>query len=75
MMEKMKSPLFWLGVFGALKLALDTMGHGVITDAQVNALANGLATVFAIVGVYATHNKPAVTPEVTPVITAENTQG
>jgi peptidoglycan hydrolase-like protein with peptidoglycan-binding domain len=45
-------------LLGALKVCLDACGLHVISDQQVNDIANGAAAVFTIAGVLLTHNKP-----------------
>jgi uncharacterized membrane protein len=59
MYEKMKKPLFWTGVIGAVKLATDAFGIQLITNEQVNAIADGLAALATVVGVAVSHDKPA----------------
>lgn len=60
MLEKMKKPLFWAGVIGAVKLTTDAFGVTLITDAQINAIADGLAALATVVGVVVSHDKVAV---------------
>lgn len=58
MFEKMKKPAFWLAIVGAVKLTTDAFGFRVIEDAQVNAIADGLATLATIAGVVISHDAP-----------------
>ncbi|MEC0227173.1 hypothetical protein [Paenibacillus alba] len=46
-----------LGLLGAAKLILNAFGLDLIQDDTVNAIANGVAAVLSIVGVYANHQK------------------
>lgn len=57
MLEKMKKPAFWLGILGVIKLASDTMGYKFIEDSQINSIADGIATVFTVMGVIISHDK------------------
>ncbi len=49
--KRLISPAFYLALLGAAKLLLDAFGVTIINDAQINAVANGLATLFATVGI------------------------
>lgn len=49
--KRLISPAFYLALLGAGKLLLDAFGIKIINDAQINAVANGLATLFATVGI------------------------
>lgn len=46
-----------LGLVGAAKLILDAFGVTILTDDTVNAIANGVAAVLSVVGVYTNHQK------------------
>lgn len=48
---------FWLGVLGSVKLFTDTVGYPLFQDGQVDALANGIATLLAIIGVFLSHDQ------------------
>lgn len=48
--KRMMNPAFWLAMLGAVKLVTDAFGYG-FTDEQINALANGLATLAAMIGI------------------------
>lgn len=47
---RLKSPAFWCAIVGAGKLVTDSFGIILITDAQVNNIANGLSAIATIVG-------------------------
>ncbi|WNR42115.1 hypothetical protein [Paenibacillus roseipurpureus] len=47
-----------LGLLGAAKLILDAFGVTLLTDETVNAVANGVAAILSVVGVYTNHQKP-----------------
>ena len=49
--KRISSPAFWLAMLGAGKLVMDAFGVTPITDEQMNNAANGLATIFAMVGI------------------------
>jgi len=49
MLEKLRKPVIVVGLVGALKLATDAFGLNIITDDQVNAIANGVSAVAAII--------------------------
>lgn len=59
MFEKMKRPAFWLAIIGAIKLTSDAFGYKIIEDAQVNAISDGIATLFTVAGVIISHDTPA----------------
>ncbi|TPG84277.1 hypothetical protein EEL32_16045 [Brevibacillus laterosporus] len=40
------------GIVGSIKLLADTSGYQIITDEQVNAIANGVSAVVAIIAVF-----------------------
>ncbi|WP_167388023.1 hypothetical protein [Paenibacillus ferrarius] len=46
-----------LGLLGAAKLILNAFGLDLIQDDNMNAIANGVAAVLSIIGVYANHQK------------------
>lgn len=46
-----------LALLGAVKLALNSFNIDIITDSQVNEIANGVAAVLTIGGVVMTHIK------------------
>lgn len=49
--RRLSSPAFYLALLGAAKLVLNAFGITLITDEQINAVANGLATLLATVGI------------------------
>ena len=64
MAEKLNNPLFYIGIFSGLKLLLNTIGYDLISDTQVNAIANGLAAlVVVIAGIVAKVHNQQVTAE------------
>jgi uncharacterized membrane protein len=56
MLEKMKTSTFWLGIIGAIKLGTDAFGFKVIDDTQLNAIADGVAAIFTVLGVIISHD-------------------
>lgn len=47
-----------LGLLGAAKLILNAYGLDIIQDDEMNAIANGVAAVLSVIGVYTNHQKP-----------------
>lgn len=63
---KFTSPLFWVSIISALKVVLDTIGIQVVNNQQVDTLANGVAVVFVIIGIFVDHGfrqSKVLTPE------------
>lgn len=61
-MIRLQSRMFWLGMIGAVKLASESFGIQWITDEQLNAIADGFAALFTVIGVvscYTTKDEPA----------------
>ncbi|WP_167357090.1 hypothetical protein [Paenibacillus pectinilyticus] len=46
-----------LGLLGAVKLILNAYGVDLITDDTVNAIANGVAALLSVAGVYTNHKQ------------------
>ena len=55
-MNKLKKPAFWLAIIGAIKLITDAFGLQLISSEQVDQISNGLAAIFAVVGIYISHD-------------------
>lgn len=49
--SRLKSPAFYVAILGAAKLVTDAFGLTLITDEQINAIANGLSAIATVVGV------------------------
>lgn len=49
--SRLKSPAFYVAILGATKLVTDAFGLTLITDEQINAIANGLSAIATVVGV------------------------
>lgn len=47
-----------IALLGAVKLALQAFGIDIITDQQINEIADGAATLITVAGVLMTHLKP-----------------
>jgi hypothetical protein len=45
------------GLLGAAKLALEAFGYSIITDDQINAIANGVAAVATVVAAWMNNRK------------------
>jgi len=48
------------GLLGAAKLALEAFGYSIITDDQINAIANGVAAVAAVVAAWMNNHRTDV---------------
>ncbi|MED2006680.1 hypothetical protein P4V39_00930 [Brevibacillus borstelensis] len=48
------------GLLGAAKLALEAFGYSIITDDQINAIANGVAAVAAVVATWMNNHRKDV---------------
>lgn len=62
-----------IGVLGAVKLILQAFGIDIITNAQIDAIANGLAALITVIGVAMTHLKHTTTAVNTVSSSAEAT--
>ncbi len=49
--SRLCKPAFYVALLGAAKLVTDAFGLQLISDGQVNDIANGLATLITVVGV------------------------
>jgi uncharacterized membrane protein len=49
MLEKLNNPLFYIGILSGIKLLLNTLGYNLISDDQVNAIANGIAALVVVI--------------------------
>jgi hypothetical protein len=64
MAEKLNNPLFYIGILSGLKLLLNTLGYNLISDDQVNAIANGIAALAVVAaGIIAKVRNQQVTTE------------
>lgn len=50
-----------VAILGAIKLVIQAFGYDVINDEQINAIANGVASIVAVVGVLLSNRKKGVT--------------
>ena len=51
MLEKLRKPTLVVAILGAVKLVTDAFGVTVLDDAQINAIANGVAALATVVGI------------------------
>lgn len=51
MYSRLCKPAFYVALLGAAKLVTDAFGLQLITDDQVNNIANGLAALITVLGV------------------------
>lgn len=51
-----------VAILGAAKLILNAFGLDIISDNDVNNIANGVAAVISIVGVYMNHHQKPPSP-------------
>jgi uncharacterized membrane protein len=49
--KRLRTPAFYVALLGATKLVTDAFGLQIISDEQVNTIANGLAAIVTVVGV------------------------
>jgi len=49
--SRLNKPAFYIAILGAAKLATEAFGLQIISDDQVNSIANGLAALVTVVGV------------------------
>jgi uncharacterized membrane protein len=49
MLEKLQNPIYWLAILGGIKIILNANGVQIITDDQVNAIANGLSALVDVI--------------------------
>lgn len=49
--KRISSPAFWVAMIGACKVVLDAFGIPIITDDEINAVSNALATICIMVGI------------------------
>ena len=49
--NRLNKPAFYVAILGAVKLMTDAFGIQLISDDQINAVANGLAALATVVGV------------------------
>jgi len=49
--SRLTKPAFYVAILGATKLVTDAFGMTIISDDQVNAIANGIAALATVVGV------------------------
>jgi len=48
---RLTNPAFYLAILGAAKLVTDAFGLQIISDEQINSIANGLAAIVTVIGV------------------------
>ena len=51
MLEKLRKPTLVVAILGAVKLVTDAFGVTALDDAQINAIANGVAALATVVGI------------------------
>jgi phi LC3 family holin len=49
--SRLSRPAFYIAMLGAIKLITDAFGYSLITNEQINAIANGVATLVTVIGV------------------------
>jgi len=48
-LERLRKPTIVMGLLGAVKLAAGAFGYDIISDEQINAIANGVSAIAAII--------------------------
>jgi len=51
MLEKLRKPALMIAVLGAVKLVTDAFGIVVLTNDNINAIANGVSAVATVIGI------------------------
>ena len=46
--NKYDNPAFYIGIIAGIKVVLSLFGYNIITDEQVNTIANGVAAIFSV---------------------------
>jgi hypothetical protein len=46
--NKYANPAFYIGIIAGIKVVLSLFGYNIITDEQVNSIANGVAALVAV---------------------------
>ena len=49
MLDKLENPVYWLAILSGLKLITDASGFPIISDHQVNAVADGVASLITVI--------------------------
>ena len=49
MLQRLENPVYWLAILSGLKLILNACGVDIITDNQINNIANGVAAIIAVI--------------------------
>jgi len=49
MLERLRRPTIVMGLLGAVKLAAGSFGYDIISDEQINAIANGVSAIAAVI--------------------------
>lgn len=64
MLDKFENPVYWLAILSGIKLILNANGINLISDDQVNAIADGIASLItvgaAIVALVSTKEKNSI---------------
>ena len=58
MLEKLRTPVIVAGLLGAVKLATNAFGLDIISDDQINTIANGVSAVAAVIATLINRTKP-----------------
>lgn len=58
MLEKLRKPALVIAILGAVKLVTDAFGVQVLTDENINAIANGVSAIATVVGILINRDSP-----------------
>ena len=58
MIEKLRKPALVIAILGAVKLVTDAFGVQVLTDENINAIANGVSAVATVIGILINRDAP-----------------
>lgn len=58
MLEKLRKPALVVAVLGAVKLVTDAFGMQILTNENINAIANGVSAVVTVIGILINRDAP-----------------
>lgn len=58
MLEKLRKPALVIAILGAVKLVTDAFGVQILTDENINAIANGVSAIATVVGILINRDSP-----------------
>lgn len=58
MLEKLRKPALVIAILGAVKLVTDAFGMQILTNENINAIANGVSAVVTVIGILINRDAP-----------------